>query len=103
MRAFVYLDNGSIVNVAIPVATLPGYQPTGAEIQSPTEGPLGILTIKNSGSTPAFNVVHWGGIAVADFPLIGELPGRIVSTSMPASSIPPGDVNTFKTSACPAP
>ena len=58
LRAFVFLDGTAMFNVADPLMKLPGYTPTGAELISPNEGPLVRLGIKNTGSTPAFNVVH---------------------------------------------
>jgi hypothetical protein len=74
MRAFVSLDRGAIYNVASPINPLPIYKPTGAEVVSPFEGPLAQLIIKNTGSTPAYRVEHWGNIFVSDFPL--TLPPR---------------------------
>jgi hypothetical protein len=94
MRAFVYLDQGSVFNVASPLFPLPVYKPTGAEIFSPTDGPGASLTIKNTGATPAYSVVHWGGIFAGDFPLKGPLPPREKSNSFPSSAIPPGGINT---------
>jgi hypothetical protein len=94
MRAFVYLNGGAIYNVASPLAPLAIYRPTGAEIVSPAEGPLAQLVIKNTGSTPAYQVVHWGGMHVAGYPLTTSLPVE-QNTQKPASSaIPPGGVNT---------
>lgn len=96
MRAFVYLNGGSVYNVASPLAPLAIYKPTGAELVSPTEGPLAQLTIRNSGSTPAYNVVHWGNIFVSEFPLKGPLP-PIQQVKKPVSSaIPPEGFNTKK-------
>lgn len=94
MRAFVYVNEGAVFNVAHPVYPLPGYKPTGAEIVSPTEGPFARLTIKNSGSTPAFRVAHWGGIHVAEFPLKSELPPIRLTKRAPHSALPPDSVNT---------
>ncbi len=94
LRAFVYLHSGSIYNVAHPHNPISTYKPTGAEIISPTEGPAAVLTIRNSGSTPAFKVVHYAGIHVAEYPLKTELPpiGRVKSP--PSSAIPPEGFNT---------
>lgn len=95
MRAFVYLDTGSIFNVASPLNPLPIYRPTGAEVVSPFEGPLARIVIKNTGSTPALNVVHWGNIFLSDYPLSAPLPMEIHPERKPASSaIPPGGINT---------
>jgi hypothetical protein len=94
MRAFVYLNNGSVYNIASPLAPLAIYKPTGAELVSPNEGPLAQLTIKNSGSTPAFKVMHWGNILVSDFPLKISLPPIQKSKNAPSSAIPPEGVNT---------
>ena len=94
LRAFVYVHGGSIYNVAYPLNPLPIYKPTGAEIVSPTEGPAVLLTIRNSGSTPAFQVVHWAGIHVAEFPLRSELPPIVKVKKPPDSAIPPEGINT---------
>jgi hypothetical protein len=96
MRAFVYLNNGSIVNVTNPEnpQALPGYKPTGAELGYPELGPLAILTITNSGSTPAYNVVHWAGIAFDDFPVPKSLPKRLMTPTAPTSILPPNGINT---------
>lgn len=94
MRAFVYLESGSIYNIASPINPLASYKPTGAEVISPNEGPGAQLVIKNTGSTPAFNVVHWGAITIGPYPLVGQLPPRIHAPNMPASAIPPGGINT---------
>jgi hypothetical protein len=94
MRAFIYLNNGSVYNIASPLAPLAIYKPTGAELVSPSEGPLAQLTIKNSGSTPAFRVVHLGGICISDYPLRGELPQLMRVKNPPSSAIPPEGINT---------
>jgi hypothetical protein len=94
MRAFVYLDRGSIYNVASPINPLPIYRPTGAEVVSPFEGPLAQLTIKNTGSTPAYRVEHWGNIFVSDFPLQQPLPSAKNTNKAPTSAIAPGGINT---------
>lgn len=95
MRAFVYLHGVSIFNVATPLNPLPIYKPTGAELVSRTEGPLVTLTIRNSGSTPAFRVIHWGQIHVGEFPLKSELPSIVKrNRNPPHSAIPPDGANT---------
>jgi hypothetical protein len=94
MRAFVYLDRGSIFNVPSPLNPLSIYRPTGAEVVSPAEGPLAQLIIKNTGSTPAYRVEHWGNIFVADYPLTQSLPRDKKTPTAPTSAIPPGGINT---------
>jgi hypothetical protein len=94
MRAFVYVHGMSIYNVAHPLNPLPAYKPTGAEIMSPTEGPLVSLNIRNSGSTPAFRVIHWGQIHLGEFPLKSGLPEIRKSEKAPHSAIPPDGQNT---------
>jgi hypothetical protein len=95
MRAFVYVNDVTIFNVAHPLAPLPGYRPTGAEIISPTEGPLVRFAIKNTGSTPAYRVVHWAAIHIADFPLTVRLPA-VVKAGRPTWSVLPPDGITTK-------
>ena len=94
MRAFVYLDTISLYNIASPLNPLPGYQPTGAQIVSREEGPLAILAIKNTGSTPAFKVQHFGMITIGPFPRAGELPPIRWDMVAPYSSLPPGGITT---------
>jgi hypothetical protein len=94
MRAFIYLNNGSIYNIASPLAPLAIYKPTGAELVSPVEGPLAQLTVKNSGSTPAFKVVHLGAICISEYPLRGDLPPISRTKNPPSSAIPPEGINT---------
>ena len=96
MRAFVYLNNGSILNVANPLnpETLIDYTPTGARLSYPHQGPLAVVTITNSGSTPANDVVHWAGIAFDDFPIPKCLPPRQSIQSVPTSVLPPKGINT---------
>lgn len=96
MRAFVYINNGSILNVANPENPhlLPDYKPTGAQRDFPRQGPLAYLTITNSGSTPAFDVMHWAGIAFDDHPIPKDLPKRIPMDNPPLSVLPPNGINT---------
>lgn len=94
LRAFIYLHSGSIYNVAYPLNPLPIYKPTGAEIMSPGEGPVANLIVRNSGSTPAFKVVHYTGIHVAEYPLKSELPAIQKIKNPPNSAIAPEGINT---------
>lgn len=95
MRAFVHLDRGSVYNIASPINPLAIYKPTGAEIISRDEGPVAQLIIKNTGSTPAFKVVHWANICIADFPLVQPLPPHKTKLKkVPTSAIAPQGINT---------
>jgi hypothetical protein len=94
MRAFVYVDTVSLYNIAHPINPLPSYKPTGAQILSPTEGPLAIIGVKNTGNTPAYKVRHFGAITVGPFPLVGNLPAIIEGADAPYSSLPPGGITT---------
>jgi hypothetical protein len=94
MRAFVYPEVGAIFNVASPLAPLAVYKPTGAEIVSPSEGPLARLTIKNTGSTPAYLVKHAANVCVAEYPLKSVLPALLSTDQAPSSALPPGGFNT---------
>jgi hypothetical protein len=86
LRAYVVCDVASVFNVANPIAVYPGqvFVPTGAEIGNPGAGPGAIIQIKNTGDTPAYDVVHWGNICFREYPLLTSLPARLPTlTNLP--------------------
>jgi hypothetical protein len=74
LRAYVLVERGIIGNVANPIPG-PGEKiETVARILLPTAGPNAQITIKNTGQTPAYELVHWGRICIQEFPLTSQLP-----------------------------
>jgi hypothetical protein len=58
LRAYVMVDSVHLLNLAI-----------GGH-------PEAVITIKNSGQTPATNLTHWAAMGFSTFPLTGPLPRR---------------------------
>jgi hypothetical protein len=56
--------------------TIGGWPVTNARLFRPETGPIAQIQIKNVGQTPAYDVSHWGGISVREFPLKSKLPTR---------------------------
>jgi hypothetical protein len=79
LRAYVVCESASIYNVANPIPIFNGqvFTPTGAEIGNPGAGPGAVVNIKNTGQTPAYEVVHWANICFREYPLVASLPARI--------------------------
>lgn len=81
LRAYVVVERGIIANVADPPAGMPREKiDTVARILDPQTGPHAQITIKNTGQTPAYNLVHWALISIREFPL---------RTQFPSMPIPP--------------
>jgi len=74
LRAYVVVERGIIGNVTNPIPSPREKIETVARILDPQAGPTAQITIKNTGQTPAYELVHWGDICVQDFPLTGKLP-----------------------------
>jgi hypothetical protein len=74
LRAYVVVERGIIGNVANPIHNRVDKVETVARIIDPQAGPTVQITIKNTGQTPAYKVVHWGRICVENFPLTAVLP-----------------------------
>jgi hypothetical protein len=74
LRAYVLAETGTIVNVANPDKSKGPKSKTGAELSHPQWGPIVKIQIKNTGSTPAHDVVHWAGIYHRELPLKSPLP-----------------------------
>ncbi|MDR5729601.1 MAG: hypothetical protein RB191_19465 [Terriglobia bacterium] len=69
MRAYVVVERGIIANVTNPRHSPRERIDTVARILDPEAGPTAQITIKNSGQTPAYDLVHWGQLGVHEFPL----------------------------------
>jgi hypothetical protein len=97
LRAYVVCDNGTIFNVANPVAVFLGQifnPPSEAEITNPAFGPGYKLQIKNAGQTPAYEVRHWSNILFKEFPLKSDLPARDPTITPTACVLGPGISST---------
>ncbi|MGO9325209.1 MAG: hypothetical protein ACLP07_11670 [Terracidiphilus sp.] len=74
LRAYVTVERGIIANVANPVHNRKDNPETVARIIDPQAGPTAQITIKNTGQTPAYNLIHWGSIDIREYPLTTKLP-----------------------------
>jgi hypothetical protein len=74
LRAYVIVERGIVANVADPISEYGKGQATVAQLRVPSTGPVAQITIKNTGQTPAYNLVHWGNMEVREFPLTSRLP-----------------------------
>lgn len=71
LRAYVFLDTIDIGNIiGSPPPPVDGQTaiPVGAWIFRPETGPMTAIIIKNSGKTPAYDVVHTGYIGIYEYP-----------------------------------
>ncbi len=98
LRAYVVGELGNIVNVANPVLLYEGQviKPTGAEITNTACGPVAYVQIKNSGQTPAYEVVHWGAICVREYPLTSVLPPALFSNPVKNASVLGPNISSTK-------
>lgn len=74
LRAYVVVERGIIANVANPIHNRRDNPETVARIIDPQAGPHAQITIKNTGQTPAYNLVHWASMDIREYPLTTELP-----------------------------
>lgn len=73
-RAYVIVERGIIANVANPQTRYGEETATVARLLAPHAGPTVQITIKNTGQTPAYDLVHWGSISIREYPLLSGLP-----------------------------
>jgi hypothetical protein len=90
LRAYVMAETGTIVNVANPDKSKGPKFKTGAELAHPEWGPIVKIQIKNTGQTPAHDVVHWAGIYHRELPLKSPLPPMPIEDKFNKSPIGPG-------------
>lgn len=105
LRAYVFIDTIDILNVfGNRPPQIPG-QPSpeiGSWIYRPNMGPAVIMAIKNSGQTPAFNVIHYGNICIREYPLTSNLPAiNIISNATRLTMSPGGITRKFVNMAHP--
>jgi hypothetical protein len=75
MRAYVFVQNGEIFNVAEPLIPIPeGERPPPGAITLPDRGPVVLLAIRNFGHTPASNAIHSMNAVFREWPLVDPLP-----------------------------
>jgi hypothetical protein len=74
LRAYVTVERGIIANVANPIHNRRDNPETVARIIDPQAGPTGQVTIKNTGQTPAYKLVHWASMDIHEYPLTTKLP-----------------------------
>lgn len=102
LRAYIVVERGIIANVANPPDGPGERVQTVARLMQPLGGPVAQITIKNTGQTPAYEVVHWGNIATREFPLTSELPAMPQPAERHKSNLGPSIVIT-KTLRLPRP
>jgi hypothetical protein len=73
-RAYVVVERGIIANVVNPIHDRRDHIETVARIIDPQAGPHAQITIKNTGQTPAYKLVHWALMGVHEYPLTTKLP-----------------------------
>ena len=74
LRAYVTVERGIIANVANPIHNRRDNPETVARIIDPQAGPTAQITIKNTGQTPAYDLIHWASIDIREYPLTTKLP-----------------------------
>jgi hypothetical protein len=96
LRAYLFIESAGIMNVADPLVPVPeGQQPPQGAIRWRDSGPITLLTVKNSGQTPAFDVIHFGNIHFQAYPLTKPLPSfPAPDQNMTKFMIGPGGIST---------
>ena len=104
-RAEVHIATADMVNVAPLPAAQPGqvFQPTNATRTNPAIGPFAILKIQNFGQTTAYNVMHFAGICVREYPLLSELPAKVVDPNVSTKMAMPAHNGSQKVVQLPSP
>ncbi|MHB1959212.1 MAG: hypothetical protein ACYCO5_09290 [Acidobacteriaceae bacterium] len=90
LRAYVLAETGTIVNVANPDKSRGPKFKTGAELAHSEWGPIVKIQIKNTGQTPAYDVVHWAAIYHRELPLKSPLPPMPIEQEFNKSPMGPG-------------
>ncbi len=104
-RAFVFIDTNiynAIGNPPPQPEPYPGlagsfYQSQvipGPWIFDEKMGPFSSITIKNSGQTPALDVIHWANICIREYPLTSDLPPKTPNLPEIKNSIPTNGIMT---------
>ena len=68
LRAYVFSDTGDIINVAKPMEDVPdGKEPPKGALRWNNLGPVAVLRTRNTGQTPAYEMIHWAAIQLREF------------------------------------
>lgn len=97
LRAYVFVDTIDIGNITDPLPPDDKQidrNKVGAWIFRPNIGPITFLTIKNSGKTPAYDVINLGNICIKEFPLTSTLPPIDFGTVITKSAVPANGIIT---------
>lgn len=92
LRAYVGISSIAIANVANPLPPTDGQSgPQTPAALTRDCGPIAFVEIKNTGQTPAYNVLHGTGIGIHEFPLqdslsMGEPSGHITKGVLPVGA-----------------
>jgi hypothetical protein len=90
LRAYVVAETGIVVNVADPIQSIGPKSETEARITHPEWGPVLRIQIKNTGQTPAYDVIHWAGFYFREWPLESALPPIPAAEDRYRSTMGPG-------------
>ncbi|MGO9120789.1 MAG: hypothetical protein ACLQPD_24665 [Desulfomonilaceae bacterium] len=104
LRAYVFIDSVDIINAIAPPEN--ASLPEGTPDYQPTIGPIVRIVIKNSGQTPAYDMICWGHIYFSDYPLTSPLPyidQKVVSPPIKSKLPVPAEGKTFKDLVMPLP
>jgi len=92
LRAYVFVETMDVLNVTGNAPPpIPGQPPpqVGPWIYRPDIGPAVMMIIKNTGQTPAYDVVHYGNLCVAEYRPSPNLPPQIHIPTATKVAIPP--------------
>jgi hypothetical protein len=95
LRAYVFIDTIDILNVfGNRPPPIPGQAPpaVGPWIYRTDIGPAVMMAIKNSGQTPAYDVIHYGNICIREYPLASNLPPINIIASATRLAMSPGGI-----------
>jgi hypothetical protein len=77
LRAYLFVETGDIINVATPFEPTPeGQEPPRGAKRWPKMGPAAIMRVRNTGQTPAYDVLNWAAIELREYPLASPPPVR---------------------------
>lgn len=78
LRAYVFIDTGDIINVAKPMEDVPdGKEPPKGALRWNNLGPVAVLRTRNTGQTPAYEMIHWAAIELREYPLTSAPPKKL--------------------------
>lgn len=99
LRGYVFVETMDVLNVTgNPPPPIPGQPPpqVGPWRYRPDIGPAAMIVIKNSGQTPAYDVVHYGNICLREYQPSPDLPPQhYIPTATKVAMPPDGKTSKF--------